>query len=131
MRVLAINSSFQANGTTTRLTERALEGAAAQGADLALFPEMWNVGYTSSLPPGEGLLFIFPEADERAFWMENTRVVRGLVFIGADRRIVSVKPGRTFDRASILSDGPAQYVLEVNAAESRGLAPGDRVVFAP
>ena len=27
--------------------------AAAQGADLALFPEMWNVGYTSTLPAGE------------------------------------------------------------------------------
>lgn len=27
--------------------------AAAQGADLALFPEMWNVGYTSTLPPGQ------------------------------------------------------------------------------
>lgn len=84
-----------------------------------------------SLPPGEGLLFVFPDADERAFWMENTPVALGLVFIGADRRIVSVKPGRPFDRASILSDGPAQYVLEVNAAESRGLAPGDHVVFTP
>lgn len=33
MRILAINGSYRPEGTTTRLTEKALEGAASEGAD--------------------------------------------------------------------------------------------------
>ncbi len=33
MRILAINGSYRPNGTTTRLTEKALEGAASEGAE--------------------------------------------------------------------------------------------------
>ena len=41
MKILAINGSYRAKGTTSRLTEKALEGAAAQGAetDMVLLTE--------------------------------------------------------------------------------------------
>lgn len=83
------------------------------------------------LPSGEGLLFVFPQAGPHSFWMKDTPLELGLVFIGDDLRIVSVEHGRPFVLESISSDGPARFVLEVNSVESRGLTPGDRIVFTP
>jgi uncharacterized membrane protein (UPF0127 family) len=83
------------------------------------------------LPAGEGLLFVYPQDGPRSFWMKDTPVELGLVFIGDDLRIVSVRHGRPFALDAIPSGEPARLVLEVNALESQGLAPGDRVRLEP
>lgn len=61
----------------------------------------------------EGMLFVFPDAQPRGFWMRNTLIPLDIAYIGADRRILNIEPMRPLDETSVLSDGPARYALEV------------------
>ena len=79
---------------------------------------------------GEGMLFVFPKAAPRAFWMRNTPSSLDLLFLDSEFRLVAL-----IARAEPMSDrvlspeAPAQYVIEVPGgfAERHGLAVGDRV----
>lgn len=63
---------------------------------------------------GEGLLFVFPKAAPRIFWMRDTPASLDILFFDSNRRLVALVP-----KAEPLSDRllkshvPAQYVLEV------------------
>lgn len=79
-----------------------------------------------------GMLFLFPESEEHAFWMKDTPLSLDLVFIGEDGRIVGIverAPPRTLDLRTV--GLPSRYVLEVNGGWSaaRGVKAGDRVKF--
>lgn len=65
------------------------------------------------LPEGRGMLFVFPDAERRSFWMRNTEVALDIAFFGPDRRLLNVERGIPFDETGVPSAGPAQYVLEV------------------
>ena len=74
--------------------------------------------FRTRLPEENGMLFIFPDADVRYFWMKNTLVPLDMIFIAADGTIVSiqknVQPCRTDSCQIYPSIYPAKYVLEVN-----------------
>lgn len=65
------------------------------------------------LPDGKGMLFVFPKAEKRSFWMQNTEVALDIAYFGADKKLLNVQRGVPFDESSLLSEGSAQYVLEV------------------
>ncbi len=77
-----------------------------------------------------GMLFIYPEAQETAFWMRNTLIPLDMIFIEADGRILKIHenaiPG---DETPIRSDGPSIAVLEINGGLARefGIEVGDEV----
>jgi uncharacterized membrane protein (UPF0127 family) len=79
-----------------------------------------GLGYREGLAPGTGMLFVFPEARERSFWMQGMRFCLDIVWIN-DGQILGAAEGACPDppgtpnenRARFRSDGPAQYVLEV------------------
>ncbi|WP_245803164.1 DUF192 domain-containing protein [Acuticoccus yangtzensis] len=78
-----------------------------------------------------GMLFIFAREDERAFWMQNTILPLDIIYADADGVVVSIAKDTTpYSTATIPSDGPAQFVLELNAgvSDAIGLAPGDRLI---
>jgi hypothetical protein len=77
-----------------------------------------------------GMLFDYGAEGERSFWMKNTILALDLIFARSDGTVISVKSGEPFSEERIPSDGPARFVLEVNAgvAEEVGLEPGDRLV---
>lgn len=83
----------------------------------------------SSLPADRGMLFVFPREQDLSFWMKNTLIPLDIVYLDAGGRVVSIKQGRPLDLTGIPSDGPAQFVIELNAGASAaaGLKPGDRV----
>jgi len=87
--------------------------------------------FRDRLPDDRGMLFIFPSEGLRRFWMKNTRIPLDIMYFGADLKLVSVaenvQPCRTPRCPSYPSEGPARYVLELNAgkAEELGLQPGD------
>ncbi len=88
--------------------------------------------YREHMKEDQGMLFIMPATEPQSFWMLNTYIPLDLIFIDADYRIVNIRPDnppKSLDR--ITSEGPAAYVLEVNAgfAARHGLAPGDRIAF--
>lgn len=79
----------------------------------------------------EAMLFVFADAAQRAFYMKNTGLPLDIAFIGADRRIVSIKRLTPFDESLVPSDGEAMYALEVKqgAFASRGVAVGQTVTL--
>lgn len=88
--------------------------------------------YRPYLPDSVGMLFIFDEAQEQAFWMKNTIIPLDIIYLGADKKIVSISRNtKPYSEESIPSFGPAQYVLEVNAgfSDKNDLKIGDAISF--
>lgn len=72
--------------------------------------------YRDAMAKNQGMLFVFDDETERYFYMKNTRIPLDLIFIDANKTIVSFyKNAKPFDETSLPSNKPAKYVLEVNA----------------
>jgi hypothetical protein len=88
--------------------------------------------HRTALAPDAGMLFLFDESAEHAFWMKNTLIPLDMIFIAEDGRIAGVvaraTPGDLSPRSA---GGRSRYVLEVTGgwAEAHGVAAGDRVRF--
>lgn len=84
------------------------------------------------LPEDSGMWFIFDQESEQGFWMANTRLALDLIFVRSDGTVQSIskyiQPMRT---ETIPSNGPAQYVLEVEAgySDSKGILEGDVIAY--
>lgn len=79
-----------------------------------------------------GMLFIFPDMDYRSFYMKNTKIPLDIIYVSKDKTIVSIqKNAKPMDETSLPSEGPAKYVLEVNAglSDKWGLEQGDKIDF--
>ena len=79
------------------------------------------------LAPGNGMLFNYPNADKRVFWMKNTLIELAIIFISADETIASIAHGQPGSLECIHSPAGIQSVLEINYLESGILSVGDRV----
>jgi uncharacterized membrane protein (UPF0127 family) len=91
--------------------------------------------FRDELPDDHGMLFIFTRDAPRSFWMKNTRIPLDIMYFNGDLSLVSVSentpPCRIRFCPSYPSEGPARYVLELNAgkASELGLVRGDRLVL--
>jgi len=87
--------------------------------------------FRESMPDDHGMLFLFPHEAKRSFWMKNTRIPLDIFYFDEDLALVSVSentpPCRTQRCPNYPSDGPAKYVLELNAGKAAelGVRPGD------
>ncbi len=85
--------------------------------------------FRHALGKNQGMLFIFPDTANRAFWMKNTFIPLDLVFMDAGRQVLHIAHNaKPHDESLILSQLPAKYVLEVPAGQTAtwGLSNGDR-----
>lgn len=85
--------------------------------------------YRNSMAPDQGMLFVFPDSQPRSFYMKNTEFALDIIYFNSNKEVVSIrKNAKPFDQTSLPSEGPAQYVLEVNAGLSNkwNLQKGDR-----
>lgn len=72
--------------------------------------------YRDSLAENQGMLFIFPEEEERSFWMRNCRFGLDIIYIDAKGVIVKIQSNASpFTERSIVSEKPAKFVVEVVA----------------
>ena len=85
-----------------------------------------------------GMLFIHEGEAPRSYWMMNTRIPLDILYFDGQRRLVSVQrdvpPCSLGDQCPPYpSEGPAQYVLELNAGETARLKlePGAELRFGP
>jgi len=88
--------------------------------------------YRNTMATKQGMLFVFEDELERFFYMKNTRIPLDIVYINANRNIVSFqKNAQPFNEASLPSNVPAKYVLEINAglADTWALNVGDSISF--
>jgi uncharacterized protein len=88
--------------------------------------------FRRELPAGHGMLFLFDETSDHAFWMHNTLIPLDLIHLGDDRRVVGVVANaepRTDVPRSV--GKPSRYVVEVLGGEAaaHGVGPGTRAVF--
>jgi|JI10StandDraft_1071094.scaffolds.fasta_scaffold1449149_1 uncharacterized membrane protein (UPF0127 family) len=79
-----------------------------------------------------GMLFIFNESSPQSFWMKNTMISLDIIYVGPDKKIVSIqKKAKPYSEESLPSFGNAQYVVEVNGGycDKYGIQVGDTIVF--
>ncbi len=103
--------------------------------ELALTPEARYRGLSgrASIPPGTGMLFLYPGARRMDFCMRDCLVPIDIAFIGPDKRVVAmytmeIDPS---GERSWSSGEPARWVLEVaaGALEKAGVRVGSAVSF--
>ena len=86
----------------------------------------------SVIPGDTGMLFIFPRAEPQAFYMANTPRPLDIQFYAADSTLLNtVENTVPYSLDNVLSEGAAQFVVEVPAGVTRriGLVPGDRITW--
>jgi hypothetical protein len=88
-----------------------------------------------SLGENSGMLFVFDAPAPLTFWMKDTLIPLDMIFIGADKKVVEVKPNIQPCRIAFCPTypgiAPAQYVVEVNAgfAAKNGIVEGTVVTI--
>jgi len=85
-----------------------------------------------SMPENRGMIFLFEERRDHAFWMHNTCIPLDMMFIDKDGFITGIEENvPTMSDDTFAAGCPSTYVLEVNAGWSRkhGVAPGQKVSF--
>jgi uncharacterized membrane protein (UPF0127 family) len=117
------------------------DAVAAVRVEVAATPETRERGlmYRESLVEDEGMLFIYPDAAPRWFWMKNTKIPLSIAY--ADRagrivRILDMEPGigKSVDRLPQYPSGdPAMYALEMRRGwfRSKGIVEGDSLRLGP
>lgn len=117
-----------------RVTVDTAGGPLSFSAEEASTPEARRVGLMGrpSLGPRGAMLFEYPDARGRTFWMRDTCVALDIVFVGADGRVARVaRDAEPMSDDPISSGGPAAMVLEVGAGGATGIGPGDEVSVGP
>jgi uncharacterized membrane protein (UPF0127 family) len=81
----------------------------------------------SSLPDGEGMLFVFESEQILSFWMKNTLIPLSIAFIRTDGRIIEIRDMQALDVSTVRSSRSARYALEVPQGwfSRMGVEPGD------
>ncbi|WP_417369767.1 DUF192 domain-containing protein [Gelidibacter japonicus] len=88
--------------------------------------------YRDQMGELQGMLFVFPDEDFRSFYMKNTNIPLDIIYIDADKKIVSFqKNTQPNNETSLPSNAPAKYVLEINAglADEWQLEVGDKMEY--
>ena len=77
--------------------------------------------FRTKMEDDQGMLFIYPDAAPRQFWMKNTRIPLDIIYLDKDKRILNiVEHAKPYVLTGIpASQGNAMYVLEINAGLSK------------
>ncbi|MDY6764302.1 MAG: DUF192 domain-containing protein, partial [Halobacteria archaeon] len=107
--------------------------------EIADSPEERRKGlmHRKSLGWRQGMIFVYSNEGDRAFWMKNTYIPLDMIFVDANKTVINVEHADPQPNASdselkrYRSEAPAQYVIEVNQgfADCFGIGKGTRVVF--
>lgn len=93
--------------------------------------------YRKSLKEGEGMLFVFPNARVRRFWMKNTFIDLSIGYFDENKALLDVQdmiPVKSEMETNLPvypSSGPAKYALEVPLGwfKKHKIKPGDKLVL--
>ena len=113
--------------------EERLSLGGALAIEIARTPAEMERGlmYRERLDADRGMLFLYEDDREVAFWMKNTLIPLDLIFADASGRIVAIAERAVpLSTALIPSPGPVRAVLEVNGGTARRLhiQVGDRLL---
>lgn len=116
-------------------------GAAVLTVELAEKPSEWERGLSrrAALPEDAGMLFLFPEAAPKTFWMKDTLIPLDIIWI-RESRVVGITGGVQLESGTpdaqlhrYRSPGLVDQVLEVNAgwAKRNVIRVGDHAGLVP
>ena len=71
-----------------------------------------------ALDADHGMIFIFAKPSEQNFWMYHTRFPLDIIYVGADKKVVSVSTMKAYDRTQTYSNGLAKYAIEINSGQA-------------
>lgn len=89
--------------------------------------QMHGLMFRSTLTEEEGMLFSYPEEEQRKFWMRNTCLALDMIFADDDQLVVGIlEHVPPWNDAIRTVECPAAHVLEVPAGWARkyGVTPG-------
>jgi uncharacterized protein len=88
--------------------------------------------YRESMEEDQGMLFIYDSEKPRSFYMKNTYIPLDIIYYDADSSLVSIqKNATTRDETYLPSEGPAQFILEINGglSDQWGIEKEDKMSF--
>lgn len=88
--------------------------------------------YRENMEDHQGMLFIYDTERVRSFYMKNTYIPLDIIYYGADSTLVSIQKNATpRDETSLPSEGPTQFILEINGglSDEWGLEKDDKMSF--
>jgi len=114
-------------------------GGASVKVEVADTPEKQTVGlmYRASLAEDRGMWFIFPDEQERVFWMKNVKFPIDIIFVDGEYKIKtiwkSVPPCVSEPCPTYHSGAAVRYVLEVVSGfcERHGVRENQLVTYKP
>jgi hypothetical protein len=85
--------------------------------------------FRRELAEDRGMIFVFDDEAQHAFWMKDTLIPLDMIFIDTDGRVSGIVARAQPLSLEPLQGGPSRYVLEVPGgwAARRGVKTGDRV----
>ena len=89
--------------------------------------------FRKAMSQNEGMFFVFDSEEIRSFWMKNTYIPLDIIFINSQMEVIDIKVNAQPCKEEVCkrytSNGPAQYVLEINSglSEEIGLEIGNVV----
>ena len=86
--------------------------------------------FRKHLDDNAGMIFVFPDAAPRNFWMHNTPIPLDMIFADAAGRVIGIVANAEPYSDKLLGvEGKAEYVLEVNGGfcAKNGIKAGDKM----
>ncbi len=85
--------------------------------------------HRQSMEDNHGMIFVYPKAEERSFWMKNTYIPLTIAYIGSDCSIVHLADMVPLSTKGVPSVLPAQFALEMNQGwfQKNTVKVGDRL----
>ncbi len=110
-------------------------GARTVQMQIAALPNETERGlmFRASLGRDEGMLFVFPRAQQMSFWMRNTTVALDIGYIDSAGVLREIYPMYPLDERPVPSRSrDLQFALEMNQGwfKANGVKPGDRLDLA-
>ena len=100
-------------------------------AQVARTPQQRQIGLMmrKEMPPQEGMIFVFEQANQQCFWMKNTLLPLTAAFVADDGRIVNMADMKPQTEDAHCSTEPVRYVLEMNKGwfAKKGIKPGSKL----
>lgn len=134
--LLAASAAIAQEGPQSRLpTVELTAGMYVIQAEVAQTHQQHSTGlmHRHSMGVNEGMLFVYPSAEIRCYWMRNTLIPLTIAFLDDDGAIMNLKDMEPHTERSNCSIKPVRYALEMNRGwfDQRGIKPGFRLRGIP
>ena len=104
-------------------------------AELAVSPDERATGlmFRQSMPPNQGMLFVFEQAEQQCFWMKNTLIPLDVAFVADDGTVINIEHMKPQTLDNHCSTKPVRMVLEMNDGwfARKGVSAGSKLMGKP